>query len=184
MSRVLGTALIAMLVATSAAAQKVQIDYDKTVDYSKYRTFAWTDTPETSLEQVSPLMHSRIKNAIEHAIGEGGELRQVEPDQDPDLYVTYHTNSEAEVRYNTMNYGYGYGPGWYYGGGIGTSTTTAYTYEKGSLIVDLWDAETDTLVWRGIATATVKEDPEKNAKLINNMIDKMAKQWEKMYHGQ
>ncbi len=182
MRRTLGIAAVAVLIAVPAAAQKVQIDYDKTVDFSKYKTFAWGESPETSLRRVSPLMHSRLKNAIEDEFAKGG-IMQVEPNENPDFFITYHTNSKDEVRYNTTSLGYGYGPGWYWGGGLGSSTTTAYTYTKGTLIIDIWDAKTKNLIWRGVSTATVPENPEKGAKLIDKTIEKLAKRWDKMYSG-
>jgi hypothetical protein len=182
MRRALGSAVVVLLVALPAAAQKVQIDYDKTVDFSKYDTFAWGETSDTSLRDISPLMHSRLKNAIEDEFGKAG-ITQVEPDEGPDFFITYHTNARDEVRYNTTNFGYGYGPGWYWGGGLGTSTTTAYTYTKGTLIIDIWDAETKNLIWRGVSTATVPENPQKGAKLIDKTIAKLAKQWDTMYKG-
>jgi hypothetical protein len=181
MKKAFGLFVVALLFAMPAAAQKVQIDYDRTVDFSKYETFAWAYTPETSLEEVSPLMHSRLKNAIEDEFGKGG-ARQV--DEDPDVYITYHTNSKEEVRYNTTHMGYGYGGGWYWGGGLGSSTTTAYTYERGTLIIDIWDAKTKNMVWRGVITATVKANPEKNAKLIDKGVEKLSKKWQKMKQGQ
>ncbi len=62
----------------------------------------------------------------------------------------------------------------------GSSTTRAYTYTKGTLIIDIWDAKSEKLVWRGSATATVKENPEKAAKQIDNVVNKMVKKWGKM----
>lgn len=181
MKRTLVTLTLVMLVALPAAAQKVQIDYDKTVDFSKYKTFQWADvSSDTSLKQGSPLMHSRLKNAIEDHFGKAGVY---EVEEDPDFYITYHTNARDEVRYNTTNFGYGYGRGWYYGGGMGSSTTTATTYTKGTLIIDIWDAESKELIWRGISTATVPSNPEKGAKLIDKTITKLSKRWQKMYQG-
>jgi len=127
-------------------------------------------------------MHSRVRNAIENKFATGG-IMEVGKDEDPDIFITYHTNAREQVSYNTSNYGYDYGGGWYYGGGLGTSKTTIHTYERGSLIIDIWDAETKKMVWRGIATSAVPKDPEKGAKKIDKIISKLAKQWDKIYTG-
>ena len=63
------------------------------------------------------------------------------------------------------------------------TTTTASTYTEGILIVDIWDAREETLVWRGSAIATVSANPEKNAKKIDKAVKKLAKKWEKMKPG-
>jgi hypothetical protein len=180
MKKALGLGLVALLCALPASAQKLQIDYDKTVDFERYTSFAWAATPETSLREISPLMHSRIKNAIEDEFGKTG-LIQVE--ENPDILITYHTNSQAQLLYDTTSFGYGYGPGWYWGGGLGTSTTSGYSYQRGTLVIDIWDAETKQMVWRGVISGTVKKDPEKNAKQIYKGVKKLAGKWRQMYSG-
>ena len=42
-------AMLLLLAAAPAAAQKVNIDYDKETDFTKFKTFAWKATPEVSL---------------------------------------------------------------------------------------------------------------------------------------
>lgn len=161
------------LVALPAGAQSVYVDYDRSVDFDSFRSFAWAETPQTSIRGESPLTHSRIKNAIEHYLAEAG---LVEDAEQPDLYVTYHTSSKEEVRLNTSSYGAGYGPRWgwdpYWGGRMSTSTTTVHTYERGSLIIDLWDADSKQMIWRGTASAVVSANPEKQEKQINKAIKK------------
>ncbi|PYR70842.1 MAG: hypothetical protein DMF87_17325 [Acidobacteria bacterium] len=46
--------------------------------------------------------------------------------------------------------GFGYGAWW----GGGSYTTSVHTYVQGTLIVDLYDAKTKKMVWRGTATGT------------------------------
>ena len=124
-----------------------------------------------------------FKNTVEYYLTEGG---LIEDTKDPDLYVTYHTNSSEEVRYNTTTFGYSYGSAWGYNpywGGMGggtTSTTTAQSYQRGSLIIDIWDARTKEIVWRGTAEATVTSNPEKGAKKIDKALKKMIKQYQKL----
>jgi hypothetical protein len=173
----LAIALLALGVAP-ATAQKVQVDWDQSVDFNKYETFAWARTPEASLQDTSPLMHSRIKNAIEYQLTTGG---MIEDTESPDVYVTYHGEHESKVNFNTMDYGYGYGRGWRWGGGMGSSTTTVSEYDVGTLVIDIWDAETRQMIWRGTATKTIPEKPEKQAKLIDESVAKLAREWEKKY---
>jgi hypothetical protein len=44
---------------------------------------------------------------------------------------------------------------------------------QGTLIVDLYDAATRRMVWRGVATATVTDKPSKNARKITKALAKM-----------
>jgi hypothetical protein len=172
-----------LFVAAPSFAQKIYIDYDKEADFDSYKTYSWAKTEETSVKDESPLMHSRMVNAIEYYLNKGGG---VEVEENPDLYVTYHTNSKEEVQLSTSYYGYGYGGGWYrdpyWGGGygMGGSSTTAYTYTRGTLIIDIWDAKEKKMVWRGAAEAIVKEKPEKQAAQIDKALAKMVSKWQNM----
>jgi hypothetical protein len=175
--------LLLTLVALPATAQTVHVDYDRSVDFDSFRSFAWAATPETSIRGESPLTHSRIKNAIEHYLAEAG---LVEDTAQPDVYVTYHTSSKEEVTYHTSSFGADYGGGWgwdpYWGGrGMTTSTTRANTYERGTLIIDLWDAESKQMIWRGSASTVVSQKPEKEEKQIYKAIKKMIAAFDKKY---
>ncbi len=181
--KLLGIALVLALAAIPAAAQKVYIDYDADADFGSYKTFAWGPTPEVSLSDSSPLMHSRIKNAIEYQLTTSGAIEDTE---NPDVYVTYHGEESEGMRVDTNQWGYGYGGSWrwdpYWGGGMGSTTTTVSTYTKGTLVIDIWDAETKKLIWRGSATATIPAKPEKQARLVDKAVEKLVKQWDKKYN--
>jgi hypothetical protein len=64
---------------------------------------------------------------------------------------------------------------------MGTSTTSVSTYQKGTLVVDVWDAKSETLVWRGMASNIVlTQNPEKMHKKIDKALKKMMDKWEKI----
>lgn len=174
--------VLLLLVAVPGIAQKVYIDYDEKADFGRFKTFAWGKTKETSLAESNPLMHSRMKNGLEHYLTQGG---MTEVESDPDLYVTYHTSTKDRLQVNTTDWGYGYGSYWrwdpYWGGGY--NTTSASTYTEGTLVIDIWEARQKTLIWRGTATGTVPQNPEKVARRIDKTLAKMAKKWDKMYDG-
>ena len=187
--------LFAVLIAGPAFAQKIYIDYDKDYDGSKNKTFAW-GPEEATLAAIDPLLHAKILDTLKGYITESG-ITEVE--SDPDVYVTYHGSSKDEMSVNTTNMGYGYPSGWgyasyggyggyygrYYGGAYGgyagASTTTVTAYQVGTLVVDIWDAETDTIVWRGIAAGiTIPENPAKLEKKIDKALAKMVAQWRRI----
>ena len=188
-------ALVAILVAGPAFAQKVYIDYDKDYDGSKVKTFAWAETQETSVKNANPMLHRQIVDTIERYITTSGVQ---EVDSDPDVYVTYHGSSKEELSVNTTNWGYGYPSAWgygsyggyggyygrYYGGvhaGYGSQSTTVSSYKVGTLVVDIWDAETDELVWRGVmADITISENPNKMEKKIDKALKKMVHKLRRM----
>lgn len=186
---------VAMLVAGPTFAQKIYIDYDRDYDGSGIKTFAWAETADTSVKNTDPMLHDRIVGAIEERIKASGVQ---EVDSDPDVYVTYHGSSKEELSVDTTHYGYGVSAGWgygryggyggyygrYYGGvysGYGTSSTTVSSYQVGTLVIDIWDAKTENIIWRGIAAnITITENPQKMGKKVDKVMSKMISKWERM----
>jgi hypothetical protein len=172
------------LLAPPALAQKVFVDFDDTVDFSQYETFAFKESPE-DLRNTNELGHRRILEAIGRQLTETGFI---ESESDPDMWVTYHAAEEDQIRIDSANLGYGYGSGWYgrgwhYGGywglkGGGYSTTVS-KYSEGTLAIDIWDAEKNQMMWRGIATAVVPSSSAKREKKLDKALDKMSEEYQK-----
>jgi len=178
--------LAAALLAAPASAQKVYVDFDETIDFSQYKTFAFRESPE-DLRDSNQLGHTRVQNAIRRQMMTADHPTEMVR-EDPDLWVTYHTSEKEEVRINHDTLGMGYGSGWYgsgwrYGGywgrGYGSYTTTVSNYTKGTLVIDVWDAKKEQMVWRGIASDIVPASPGKREKLLEKALDKISKQYRK-----
>jgi hypothetical protein len=175
---------VALLIASGAWAQKADVDFDKSIDFESYKTFTWVQSDE-DLSETSPLWHERIRNGITERMVEGG-MTELTGDEIPDVYVTYYASSTQETRVVTDHMGYGYGGSYYRRGGgmsmgMGTSTSRVINYEKGTLVIDIWDAERKEMVWRGRTTDTISDDTKKMEKRLVKMLDKLIKVWNKEY---
>ena len=187
MRRALQLALILILAAGPLAAQKVYVDYDRDADFDSYSTFQWQRSDE-DLRDTDPLAHTRVKHAIAYRLSQGG-VGLTEVDSDPDLFVTYHTAEKENLQVNSSSMGYGgYGAGWYgrgwygggyWGGGFGSYSTTVTTYTEGTLVIDIWDARKNQMVWRGMATAVVPAKAAKAEKKLEKALLKMSKEFQK-----
>jgi hypothetical protein len=159
-------------------AQQVNTDFDKDADFIKYKTYAY----QVCHRVENPLVDKRIVKELESRIAMEG-LTVAEAD--PDVNVTYHSSTSEEFALDTSTWGYGFGRGWYWGHGGGSfggggpvsTTTTVRKYTRGTLVVDIWDARTKQLVWRGTATDTVSENPEKNEKNLKKAMEKMFRKY-------
>jgi len=172
--------LAAMLMAAGAWAQKTYIDWDKSENFENYKTFVWASSEE-DLSQSSPLWHDRVVNGITERLVAGG-MTELPSDETPDVYVTYFASESQKTRVVTDHMGYGYGAGYYgMGAGMGTSTSRVVTYDKGTLVIDIWDAKEKKLVWRGSSTDTISDNPKKMEKRLKKMLDKLVKVWNKEY---
>jgi hypothetical protein len=77
--------------------------------------------------------------------------------------------TRAQQKLETLYTGW---DGWSWGG-WGRDETAGHMYLKGTMIVDLFDARTKKLVWRGVATDAVSYSPVKNAERIDKSIEEM-----------
>jgi len=184
--RRLGCLLIAgVALASPVLAKKPQIQWNEGYDFSQVHTFSWLPTAGATLERSDPFLHSHIVNTIEYQLTSNG---LTEVSDNPDVRVTYYGSKDTEVRLQSDSYGYGWGgyggPGWgYYGygayGRVGpvSTTTRVVEYETGTLVVDIVDARTDELIWRGIVSdIAISDKPAKMQKNITKAIERMAKQ--------
>lgn len=173
--------LLVLLAASPAAAQKVYVDYSPLADFGSYKTFAWSSTPEISLFDNNPLNHSRIKHAIEYYLVQAG---MTEDTENPDIYVTYYGEVDTDFSINTVaaaGYGIPTDFAWdpYWGNAAGTMTTTGVEQKAGTLVIDIWDAKTQKLIWRGSMEGTLTDNLRKGAEKIEKGIQKMVKKWQK-----
>ena len=171
--------LATLLIAATANAQKVNVDYDKSANFSSYKTYSWGEgTPSKN-----PLGHQYIIAAIDSQLSAKG-WQKVESDSD--VVVIYSASTSKETQINTFDSGGmwgGYGWGWRggYGGGYGgTSTTTVSQIRVGELILDMADVKNKKFVWRGTASETMSDNPEKNKKKMDKALTKMFKKFPPM----
>jgi Domain of unknown function (DUF4136) len=87
-----------------------------------------------------------------------------------DVKVVAIETTRNQQTLNTFYDSFGGGWGWRT---FGESTTTTETYKVGTLVVDLFDASTKHLIWRGSASDTLSGKSDKNVKELNKGVQKM-----------
>ena len=61
----------------------------------------------------------------------------------------------------------------WHGFGDGIATTTVEHVEAGTLVVDIFDTPTKSLIWRGVASDVLSSKPEKNEKKLEKAVQNM-----------
>lgn len=61
-------------------------------------------------------------------------------------------------------------------------TTKTYEYPAGTIVVDVVDAKSDSLVWRGTGLAKIPDDPDEYSKAIRSTIEEIVEQFPKSKH--
>lgn len=169
-------AAAAVLLPSVTFAQKVRTDYAHGTDFTKFKTYKWVKISENP--DVSQLADQRIVAAVDAELAKEGLTKTQD---NPDLLVGYQAAVTRETQLNTFTSDtggpYGYGARWGYGWGSSTSTTTTSTILNGTLVVDMLDPHAKQLVFRGIATDTLSDKPEKNAKKIQKAAQKIFEKY-------
>ncbi len=179
MKRILYFIPALLLLAGTAAAQDVRINYDKNADFTKYKTYKWVEIKGSDKD---PLVDSQIRSAVDTELATKG-LTKSDSDN-VDLYVAYQTALSTEKQVNTFSSDFGYGPGWgYYRGyggmGSSTGTSTTSTLYIGALQLDFYEVPGHKVVFRAVATKTLdpKAKPEKRQKNLAKALKKMLKDY-------
>ena len=152
--------LLIFFAAAAAFAQKINIEFDQTADFSKYHTFA---IRHGELNSKNPALNSElVKKQIDADIERYLSARGLQMVAGPsDLNVRYRFGSTRKVELEQ------YPAGWR---GWGTRVVRV-PYTEGTLVIDLRDASVHALVWRGIASEE-KSDAAKIESKLDNMVKK------------
>ncbi|HTB94973.1 MAG TPA: DUF4136 domain-containing protein [Candidatus Sulfotelmatobacter sp.] len=159
------------LFAIAAPAQQVKTDFDRSANFGQYKTYSWEKVKTKNALDVD-----RIKNAVNATLAAKG-WTQVESGGDVSVIAFEMTQNQQTL--NTFYDGFGGGWGWrrFGGGGFGEATTTTETYKVGTLVVDLYDAKSKQLLWRGSSSDTLSNNSEKNIKNLDKGVEKMFKKF-------
>jgi len=150
-----------MLTASLAIADQVRTDHDRSAGFYRYRTFMWANEPQTP----SSFMNEQIMNAISLELQARGMC--LVPDH-ADLAVSVSTapicNKKSEFFYAGLPGGWS----WSYYWTPLPSTTVVEPFELDTLVVYLFETETNRPVWWGTAT-----EAEKSIDHLNRDVERM-----------
>jgi uncharacterized protein DUF4136 len=145
--------------ALTAYGQKVNVEFDQSVDFTKFKTFA---IRMGRLNSRNPALNSElVKKQIEADIQRSLTAKGLEMTTGKaDLNVRYTVGSARRVETEA------YPAGWR---GWGTRIVRV-PYAEGTLVIDLRDPASRSLVWRAIAT-----DEQREAVKLQGKLDNMVK---------
>jgi hypothetical protein len=137
--------------------------------FASYRTFGWFAASQTrtgSPRIDNPQLDARIRSEIDRAlVGRG--LRKASG-MHPDIHVAYRVALQTKIESSPVKLGGQYVPAWgndpWANRSLGKRGTYVREYEQGTLIVDVIDAKTSRLVWRGTAKTEVDPSDSRRAK--------------------
>ena len=169
--------LLGLLLLAGCASSRIHREYDPSTDFAAYASFGWLPRPASSAETTpsildSDLVRRRLESAVETELVRKGLQRS----EAPDLLVAVHP--AVRDRVNVTDWGYGYGEAGY---DWEERDVEAYPYREGTLVLDLVDARTKQLVWRGTASTPLDEtaaaSPEKLERELGAVVARLLEEY-------
>lgn len=155
------------LVLNIALGQRVYVDFDRTANFSKFKTYAWGGAPNPSAIADLPLMQSTQLDIDSQLTMKG--LKRVKEFQYPDLIILASAGMKKKTTYNV--------------GSCGCiwerrmEEITPATFDAGALVVDIYDAKRKHIVWQGIAKNMLSGKESENEHEMYKVIARMFKQY-------
>jgi hypothetical protein len=160
-------AIIVCITSAVAAGQQVSVNYNHSQSFSGFHTYAWGSNNQNQIQ--NSILAQVAQQDIDSAMQAKG-FQKVQESQNPDLILL----ASGGMRQQTSWSAWGMRG---IGGGMGGITPQQNV--EATLIVDLHDTKTQSLIWRGIAQDTLSNNGDKNQKMVQSAISKMFKQWPK-----
>ncbi len=162
----LGAMLLAAFVG-AGFAQQVSVNYNHNASFSQYHTYAWGSNNKNEIR--NSILAQVAQQDIESAMSQKG-LQKVQESQNPDLILTASGGEREQTSWNAWGMRG-------IGGGMGSISPEQNV--EATMIVSLYDAKQQSLIWRGIAQDTLNNNGNKNQEMVNKAVQKMFKQWPK-----
>lgn len=180
-------AILIVTVLSMVVIADTKSDYDHRYDMTKLKSWDFKSQRMDTRDHLGDnnLWDRRVRRGLEETLTEKGFTKAHRGDAD--FLVSYRLGSKEkyETRYidNTPYFRYGFHRRhrrWGYGRGLGWDrdiTVWRIPYTESTLVVDIIDAKTNQLVWRGYDTETI--DFKKSEKAINKSVEDLIKRFVK-----
>ncbi len=168
---------LASLLGPACSSVRVDSDHDPSIDFALYHTYAWA--PASLSSPSDPTVDTnffdrRVRESLKAELERRG-LRPHEGGGEPGLLVAYFVRQQTHLGPNSV----GAAASWDYPyGGIGGywAPVDIRQYKEGTLVIDLIDAKTHQLVWRGVATHAF-DDAGVKEKQVRDAVTKLMKEY-------
>ena len=160
--------ILVCIASAIARGQQVSVNYNHSQSFTQFHTYAWGSNNANKIQN-SILAQVAVQD-IDSAL-QGKGLQKVEENANPDLIVTANGGMKEQTSYSAWGMRG-------IGGGMGGITPEQNVI--GTMIVDLYDAKSQSLVWRGMAQNSLNNNGNKNQQMVQKAVTKMFNQWPKM----
>ncbi len=161
-------------------------DKDSSVDFTQYKTMSYYGWQKDSDKILNQFDKERIEGAFANEFKKRGlELIERNGDIVVSLYIVVDQKTGTTAYTNHYGgggpYGYyggfGYGAGWGWGMGYSTTSYHEYDYKVGTLVCDVFDSKTKKLIWQGVVSGELDDNPKNREKNIPRIVNELMKRY-------
>ena len=173
MSRIVQSAAVAIGALTAwacATTMNVSSHVQRGLDVAQYRTYDWgpADAPPTGDPRLDkdPFFQDQLEGAVEKQLATRG-LERATADK-ADLLIHYHANIDRRIDVNRTERQYGYCQD-------ASCQSWVVEYQAGTLVLDIVDARTNRLIWRGWAQDSLEGVLDNRHKMAQKIIEAVGR---------
>ncbi|EDP72142.1 hypothetical protein FBALC1_13612 [Flavobacteriales bacterium ALC-1] len=159
--------LIVLLLITSCGTI-VNYDYEKSTDFTQYKTYNYFDDIKTGLSQLD---NKRLMRAIDVKLQTMGLIRS----DNPDFYIDIQ--SQDVMNRNNSSVGVGAGGGGRGGfGGVSVGIPLGANQNTREIVIDFVDkSNNEKLFWQAVSESAYKQNasPEKREETFTKLVEKI-----------
>jgi len=176
--KMLASSLAVLALTLGCAGPEIHYDYDAKATFQNYRTYDWyapAKGDKTRGAGQNPIADTRVRRAVETEL-DARKIRK-ETSADPDFLLTYYPVYQARKGHRAR-LGMGLGlPG--LGVGVSAPVGAKPTGKIGSIVLEVQDFKTHTLVWKAVADGVLDdtETPEDADQSVAEAVKKMLKRF-------
>src|SRR5215469_4085740 len=169
-------ALVLAFAPQVAAKRKAEIVYDKTVDFSKYKTYAWVQ----GFPAIDPRMDLYITHSVNDVLQRSG-MKEVKVNE-ADLIITYNAARDSDLSVGTA-----LDPTYAATGGVPLSGSSIWQtsstggvsthVHKGSLNFEILDRKANKPIWSGTAKDSVSDKPGEHLSQVQKALDDLFRDY-------
>ncbi|GAL87713.1 hypothetical protein MYP_4944 [Sporocytophaga myxococcoides] len=163
-----------LVVCVASVFAQISSDKDPNADFSQFKTFGFkpgTVIDQGKTETNNTIMDNKVDDAVTSELTAKGLKRD---DNNPDLVISYTAGAQEKTELEDAGPGFA-GPGIYVADGWWADSYDEFwqnTYNEGTLMIDVKDAQTNELVYRVYGAGEVKNKSKKQDKEINKVVKK------------
>nr|WP_321224968.1 DUF4136 domain-containing protein [uncultured Psychroserpens sp.] len=159
--------LLAVMLLTSCSSIRVNYDYEKTRDFTQYKTYNYFSNVNTGM---SELDSNRLFKALDDAMQSRGYILS----ETPDFLVDIKSSEFQQQQNNNVGVGLG-GGGRNVGGGISIGLPIGQAKLGREIVFDFVDEDNNQLFWQAVTESNYKPNasPEKREANFIALVNKV-----------